>query len=364
MEKRINIICNYSSLYAGNFIPSILKLCEKLDFEVIVFSFPVEAENRNWVEYIKSKGYKVFFYRKKFFNKDIKLINSRNSINVIYTHFISGLKIKMVVPFNRRIKLFIHVHSDFSGNKKISLKRRIITMFERMFIRTDAIYIFVSKPLCLKSKFKHRFFVQNALCLDRIVARELNIDDFLKRNNIHKQDTIFLLFGWSPYVKGVDLAVKSFMSVPDDLQNKAKLIIVHGKDDGKRECINYLVDRLHDKSFLNNQNIIFIPPEEDVFSLYNISDIYIMASRSEGFSYSTLESLFFNLLCIVNDIEGVAWAKQFKSCLFFKRDSVIDLANLIKKCIGTKSLHKKKNDIAKKYDIEEWANKIKTILNT
>lgn len=362
MGKRINFICNYASMYAGNFIPSILNLCEKLSFESIVFSFPIEAEDRNWIKYIKSKGYTVFFYRNKFFKKDIRAINKNNGIDVVYTHFISGLKIKMVAPFNHHIKLFIHIHSDFSGNNKLSIKQRIKRVIENKLIRRDATYIFVSESLYFKDKSKNKFFVRNALCLDRIISNKLDSETFLNRYGIERQHTVFLLFGWSPYIKGVDIAVKSFLNLPDNLQNKAKFIIVHGKDDGRKKCIEYLTNRLGNDSFLSNSSILFVPPMEDIFSLYSLSDVYVLASRSEGFTYSILESLFLNLQCIVNDIEGCAWAKQYENCLFFKTNDVDDLSQQLKRCIGTKREHKKNYDIAKRFDINEWSNEIKGIL--
>ena len=362
MGKRINIVCNYSSIYAGNFIPSILNLCEKLDSDVIVFSFPIEAQNRKWVYFIKSQGYAVFFYRSNRFKKDISLINKNNDINLVYTHFISGLKIKMTIPFNRHIKLFIHVHSDFSGNKKPSLKQRIKKFIECKCIRTDSTYIFVSKPLFLKDKSKNKHYVCNALCLDRFFTSKVRSDNYLDTFHINKQDTIFLLFGWSPYIKGVDLAVKAFLDLPIDLQNKAKFIIVHGKDDGLKKCVDFLSEKLGNTSFLNNHNLIFLPPEEDVFSLYKMCDVYVMASRSEGFSYSLMESLYFNLRCIVSDIDGCAWAKQYDNCIFFKANDSQELSQIMKKCIGQKRNPTTNMEIAKKYDINIWSNEIKSIL--
>ena len=346
MGKRINIICNYSSIYGGNFIPSILHLCKKLDCELILFSFPRESENRNWVNSIKSKGYSVCFYDRKSFRKDILGICKANKIDVIYTHFISGLRIKMVFPFNHKIKLFIHVHSDFSGNNKLSFKQRARKLIENKFIRTDATYI----------------FVQNGLCLERVENEKLDRETFVKKYDVDSSKTIFLLFGWSPYIKGVDLAVKAFSTLSTELQNMAKLIIVHGKDEGKKVCLDFLTKQIGNNSFLNNSNIVFVPPTEDVFSLYKLSDVYVMSSRSEGFSYSLIEALYFNLNCIVNDIEGCAWSKQYNNCSFFKTNDIDNLSQLFKKYIGTKSNHNINSSIQNQYNIDIWSNDIMDIL--
>ncbi len=362
MEKRINIICNYSSIYAGNFIPSILNMCDNSDFEFIAFSFPEDAKERGWIKNIQSKGYDVFFYRKKYLKKDILAINKRNKISIVYAHFLSGLKVKFLYPFNHHVKLFIHIHSDFSGNQRISFKRRIKRFVENRFIRTDATYIYVSKPLFLESKQKHKYCVNNALCLDRIFSKKLDSKSFLNKYGINDQDTLFLLFAWSPYIKGLDLAVKSFLNLPEELQNHSKLIIVHGKDDGREKCIQFLNNQIGNNSYLDNKSIIFVAPEEDVFSLYGLADVYVMASRSEGFSYSLLEALYFDLKCIVNDIDGCAWAKPYEKCLFFKTNNIDNLSELFKSCVGLKSKHCPNSQIIEQYDINKWSNSIKGIL--
>lgn len=364
-KKNINIVCFYSSEYAGNFIPSLLNLanscCEDAN---IIFTFPKEAENRYWIKYLKEQKYKIFFiesFDKKAFKKELKAINKINNIDILYSHFISGLKIKMVYPFSRKIKLVIHVHSDFSANKKISIKRKIRRFFELRLLRTDAHYIFVSKSIVFKNG-KNFHCVENALCLNRIVGEKLDIDLFKSQYDIRDNYTVFLMFAWSPYIKGLDVVIKAFLNLSKAEKERIRLIVVHGRDDGYSKCVNFLSTQLGNKDFLNESFIKFVKPAEDVFSLYSLTDVFIAASRSEGFSYAVLESLYFGLNTIISDISGLKWAATYSLVDVFESENDSKLLKLIKNKIDFRSKKQINETVANDYNINKWCKNIKKIL--
>ena len=365
-SKRINIVCNYAAIYGGNFIPSLVFLCNSISDKVnIIFTFPKEAKGRTWIKYLEDKGYKIF-YIENFFSKkskkDFKKINKDQGINLIYSHFISSLKIKLLYPFTHRIKLKIHIHSDWNGNNAPSFKQRLLSFVDNHFFRTDAEYIYVSQNLYFNSKAKHKYYVPNALCLERIPSSPFNVEDFKYKHGIDDHDTILLFFGWAPYVKGLDVAIKSFLSLPSDKQGNYKFIIIHKRGDGLKTCLNYLIDKLGTDVFMRNKNIIFTEPAEDIFEFYKFSDIFISASRSEGFSYSILEAVYHGLHVFSSNIPGVEWSKQFAAVSFFENQNDGELSNLIIQFNGFKSRHKTNIDVAKKFDISKWCFGISSII--
>lgn len=363
-QARINIICDYSSVYGGNFIPSIFSLTKLLLEQncFVLFTFPIEAKDRNWTYYLIDSGFNVHFasFEKKKFKKEIKKINKENQINTIYTHFVSGLKIKLLYLFSKKMRIFVHVHSDFSGGQKRSIYLRIKNFFEHKVLRKDSTYIFVSKKMKEIYQNKRYMFVPNALCLDRIPCKKNDIELIKNQLLIDDKETVYLTFGWSPFVKGTDIAVKSFIESCKD-SNNAKLIVVYGKGDGYKKCIKFLKENV-DENILSNERVAFLPPSEDVFSYYQISDVFISSSRSEGFSYSILESLFFNLKVISSDIPGVSWSKKYPDVLFFQKDNVIECSERIKSLIGFKKTNRINEKLADEYNIEIWSTTIAHII--
>ena len=356
----INIVSHYSSLYGGNFIPSIFCLANKLKENGcnVIFTFPLEAKERYWAHYLQNNGFNVFFisFGDRIFKKELKKINKSNSVSVVYSHFISGLKMKALFLFSKT-KLLIHVHSDFSGGKKISMVTRIKKCIERNLLPKKARYIFVSEDLFKDfNKSNSSIHLPNALCAERIPCKQTNIEEIKKKYDINEEDTVFLTFGWSPLVKGTDIVVKSYLR----LNNKpnSKLIIVHGKNDGYEKCVKFLTSEIGNDEFLHNKNIVFLPPVEDVFSLYSISDVFISASRSEGFSYSVLEALYFNLNVICSDIVGTSWSKKYPNSTFFKSESVEELVQLLQKNIGYKKVDLINKQVLSDFSIDRWCDDV------
>lgn len=363
MGKVINIVCSYSSIYGGNFIPSILYLSKKISSSKkseVIFTFPLEAKERNWAKFIENQNFKVCFIDfKKAFLKNLRIINKKYKVTDIYSHFVSGFKIKMLYPFSKKIKLFIHVHSDFSAGKPESKFNQFKRFIEHRVLRKDANYIFVSKSMAQQYlENKNCTYLPNALAIDRTPCKKLDINLFKLKNNIKETDTLFLHFGWSPFVKGTDIVLKSFLKNINK-GDECKLIIVYGKNDGYNQLLSFLSK---ENIFLgkNDSRLIFMPPTEDVFSLFEISDIFVSSSRSEGFSYSILESIYFNLRVFSSNIPAVQWACKYSNVHFYKNIDELD------EIIRNSKNYKKKKIINKNaendFSLEKWADILIEIL--
>lgn len=62
--KKLLFICEYKSLYGGNFIPSLMALEKQMSTYGIscVYAFPKEAEQREWISFLKSEGKDIIFF--------------------------------------------------------------------------------------------------------------------------------------------------------------------------------------------------------------------------------------------------------------------------------------------------------------
>lgn len=360
--KTINIACSYASKYGGNFIPSILSLANEISKNnKVIFSFPETAKDRNWCHYLQEKGYLVNFFRAETRHEiqDIKKINKANKVDLIYTHFISTPIVKLLSPFSKKLKMVIHVHSDFSaGVKNKSLITKIKKALFTNALRKDAKYIYVSKSMMEQEKTMNSIYVRNALCLDRIPCKKLNKEEVLKRIKKKKGDIVFLAFGWSPKVKGIDITVKAFLEARQSFTQGAKLLIVCD-DNGVDKCLSYLKNEINYDQ--KDDDIYFLNPSEDVFSYYELADVFISSSRSEGFSYSLLESLYFGLEALVSDIDSTLWSKQYNAKIY----GVEDYKKLSELMVSLTTSEIKKTprlSIKNEYLIDKWVSEISEIL--
>ena len=363
-KKTINIVSHYGSIYGGNFIPSILDLCMTLKSDYnIVLSFPLEAKSRYWINYLLSLGIDIRFFRtgSPFQTiKDIKKINKTDNVDVVYTHFISPLLIKLACLFSKKIKLVIHIHSDFTGGKKEGALKRTKSYIADHLLRKGAYYIFVSEQMYTHFKLNKSIYLPNAYSPNRIPCNKFNIDCFKKKHNIASNDVILLFFGWSPYVKGADIVINAFLN---SKQSNKKLIVVHKRGNGKEIIDNYLKDKVPGE-YKHNNNIIFLPPQEDSQSLFEMSDVFISASRSEGFSYSILEAMINGDVILMSDISGTKWALKYDYVYDYQVEDYKLLAKLIDnvKSPYQNKIESRKNKLLKEYNIDKWADTIKLIL--
>lgn len=357
----ICIVCDYAAIYEGNFIPSLFELASKINEEKIIFCFPEQAKERKWIKKITDSGYKVFYFSRKkyFFLKDLRLICKSNAVNIIYTHFISQGLAKSIFPFSRRIKLVIHVHSDFSSNIKLPLKRRTIDYFFDHFVRRDSKYIYVSEDLFNKSKVKNKVYIPNAISKYRCKEINKNLFDDIS-SHFTKQTISFLVFAWSPFVKGLDVATKAFLDFNKDFPD-SKLLVVCNKEDGKKKALDYL----EKYNIRGIENLIFLEPIQNVYTYFNLCSAFISSSRSEGFSYSILEAIAIGKPVLMSDIVGTKWAEKFNCVFPYETENHKKLTELMKKIARKEYDQNFEPDsilVEETFSIDKWVNDVRAFL--
>lgn len=134
---------------------------------------------------------------------------------------------------------------------------------------------------------------------------------------------LVLLFGWSPYIKGVDIAARAIAGLQDE---GFVLGLVTGRD--------MTADKLRD--WLSSQgcaipNIRLLPPIENVFDYHQAADIMLSASRSETFSYALAEALYARVPCVLSDIPGTRWAAAYETATVFPAGDAAACAGALKK---------------------------------
>jgi len=108
----------------------------------------------------------------------------------------------------------------------------------------------------------------------------------------------FLLLGWEPKRKGVDLFAMAVGNLGEEGRRNKVFFIVGGS-----ETIKAIAELPRD--LLSDSRIRVISPRETFPALLDAIDVFVSASRSEGFSYAMAEALAAGKLVLSSDIPGV-----------------------------------------------------------
>jgi glycosyltransferase involved in cell wall biosynthesis len=280
--KNILHIMDYAAPYRGNFIRSIQFLEKEVESDGghLIYLFPIKAKNLDWVELLIKEGGSVYFIQNTFFFKkivftNIKLIRSiirSEHISIIHTHFMNYNYSLFLLKFlfYTRAKIIGHFHNHFLPPRNKYRKLKIlITNF------TYDLIIGVSEPVAISIKdagikTNKILCIYNALDFSRLdICEQMSFSDDIKRK-------VIMMFGWPFHRKGVDIAIEAVSQL---YMEKSNILLVISLAGEKEVFENEIINRLGQiPSWLS-----IIEPRDDVASYYNATDIFLSASREEGF---------------------------------------------------------------------------------
>ena len=368
---KILILTNYASVYGGNFIPSMEAFAQySIDKgNEVGFALDIKAKERIWCKSIQEK-YPIYFVKNKGSRKDAKELNQyikENGYDCVYSHFSYFYIACILCMINPHLAVVCHKHTDIGS--ELTLKRKIrLAIKKRIFYRNMSL-IFVSERL---RKFElmegkaNSYWLPNALVTTRFqkTKRETFRQELRSNLGIRLNDPVVLMFGWHTQVKGVDIALKAFKDLLHQHPNAHLLLVTSSAqgEDGTRKFAREFVD---DDTL---SKVIFLPPSQEVEKYHAAADIFLSSSRSEGFSYSILEALYLGELVVSSDLDGVQWAKKYRTVEFFPSEDIQLCSKMLDKSIN--NITAKQSDIIETsmrvendYEISEWVEKVYRILS-
>ena len=368
---KILILTNYASVYGGNFIPSMEAFAQySIDKgNEVGFALDIKAKERIWCKSIQEK-YPIYFVKNKGSRKDAKELNQyikENGYDCVYSHFSYFYIACILCMINPHLAVVCHKHTDIGS--ELTLKRKIrLAIKKRIFYRNMSL-IFVSERL---RKFElmegkaNSYWLPNALVTTRFqkTKRETFRQELRSNLGIRLNDPVVLMFGWHTQVKGVDIALKAVKDLLHQHPNAHLLLVTSSAqgEDGTRKIAREFVD---DDTF---SKVIFLTPSQEVEKYHAAADIFLSSSRSEGFSYSILEALYLGELVVSSDLDGVQWAKKYRTVEFFPSEDIQLCSKMLDKSIN--NITAKQSDIIEismrvenDYEISEWVEKVYRILS-
>ena len=191
------------------------------------------------------------------------------------------------------------------------------------------------------------------------------IKSFLKQK--FRDEKFILLIGHPWYLKGVDLLISAFLRISSEFPEH-KLVVAGWCPDPREK-------RFFEKIAGNNQKIEFMDPlkYEDVISFMSRCSIYVSASRTEALGRVLVEAMASRKPIVAPEVDGVPnIIHNGENGLLFKKESVDDLTEKIKKVLSDKKLSEKlatngynycQNHLSEEQYIEKYKHMIMSIVN-
>lgn len=366
-NKKMLFFCGYKSLYGGNFVPSLMALEDKLKIYGVncVYVFPKEAQDRKWIEFLKAERKRVLFFdfnlKNLEFCYELSRIVKENQIDYIYSHFAPILKVELFSKLNKDICVFIHIHSDFSAGKP-SINSKIKNFLMYKLFSGDVFFFGVSKDF-VQYNNKKIYYVPNGLAKRRVVSDHVGGKTIREQNEVLESETLCEIFAWSPIVKGLDIAVNAIKTLNEEDNVAIKLSIICGREMTIPKMKEWVSNNT--KCSGEENYLLYFEPREDVFSYHEAADILLATSRSEGFPYAVMEMLSLGKKCVVSDVPGLNWTKEYETVFPFQTESIDGCIKAIRNAINSERQLDMNvaESIQKNYSIDIWTDSITKQMN-
>jgi glycosyltransferase involved in cell wall biosynthesis len=333
VRKTVLHLADYGGPYAGNFIlflKALHKTLVSVDWrEVLIFS--EIARGRPWLKELEKEGIPIYFlpvtssWRMA---HALEIIATHEKAHIFHTHFTAfdisaWIALKLRKLKGQNCNLIWQVHSPVKV--KHSFSRRIKDRIKFRFMGEDAQIVVVSEggwhTMHERGMIAERSqVIVNGIDLERKCQVTKTRNEVRGEFAFQDDNVVLLLLGWDPLTKGVDLTLEALKNLRQH-DNKIKLMVV-----GTDELEKYL-SKLYGATLPDWLKIA--PPTESIYNYYAAADIFVSASRNEGFPYAVAEAMWSGLPVVLSDIPGLKWAQEASGATFFPSGDSRELARAI-----------------------------------
>jgi glycosyltransferase involved in cell wall biosynthesis len=367
-QPKVLHLADYGGSYPGNFIASLRALTPELARRGMeqVLAFSHVAEGRKWLDDLRSDGFAVRLLpsgSSKACREAMRLARTEE-VAVIHTHFTTFDVAAWVARqycglHGPAPEVVWHVHSptEFRPDVLRSLKDLVKW---RLMGRT-AYTVVVSEG-------GYRVMLERGVRSDRsrcvsngIDTRRLEVPAGERARarralGVADDDRLCVLFGWAPERKGVDLAIAAVRGLVEADRLPVKLVLV---GDAPTQALADQACPAGLPAWLQ-----VAPPLDLVGTYLAAADLFVSASRAEGFSYAVTEALAFGRLVATTDIPGMEWARSMPAAVFCSPEDAGDLQRAIRLALSwtpeecASRLAVSRGLIHERYTVEAWARHV------
>ncbi len=283
--------------------------------EIIVltsrFSQELPKYEKNWNIQIYRIWKNRFFFTLFALFLWLKLIKN---IDIIHTSTYNSAYVVYFLSFWINAKIILTSHEilwknwyDFKWKVKWFFYKKVEDWIYKMWFN----YVFVSNHV--KNIAKISYNLENTKTIYNWLDK-IKLKWNIKRKDLwfKETDVIGIFAGRPGWTKWLDFLLDNFQDI-QKLNPNFKLLILLLEKNNKNK-INNILEKTKNIDWIK---ILFEVEHNEVYDYMNISDIWIVPSRSEGFGYTALE---FSALWKTSVLSNVGWIPEinFWDCHFFK----------------------------------------------
>jgi len=296
-------------------------------------------------------------------SEDYDIINLHTTLAAFFA------RLGIMLSF-KRPKLVINTVHGYLFDDKSSFLKKIIMLLAEKFTKCVTNIVIVMNSLDYDIARKHKLYKDNIYlikgmgidlslfppisCEDKIVLR--------KKYNFKKDDLLLIYVAEFSKRKNQRFLLNSLSKLVDAGHKNIKLILL---GDGK------LLDELktYAQELNISNNVIFTGYSKDTCTYYQLSDICVSSSRSEGLPFNIMEAMSIGLPIVASKVKGhTDLVTKNENGFLFEYDNIDEFCNYVQTIYEDNSLlHKmgiKSKELSKCYSIDSvLSNTINIISN-
>jgi len=265
-------------------ITNLFKLITFFGFYNFLKTAIIEPYSKMRFKYFDYERLYQYEFRYLYLKKIIKMIQPY----IIHAHHFQYAPISSWLASKGKIPIITTIHSfshlvDSKKRRQECLKRRYKRIFD---ISTKLIAISsIIKEEAIKLGANPEKIVIIPNGVDTSLYSPNNQKEARERLNLDKDKKIILFTGTLLPIKGVDVLIKSFKVINDQIKDSLLVIVGEGREES---MLKHLVERLNLK-----KSVMFAgaKPQKEMPLWYKASDVFVLPSKSEGLSISLLEAM-------------------------------------------------------------------------
>jgi glycosyltransferase involved in cell wall biosynthesis len=325
-------VCSYHGPYPGTFIPTLIAVGEGvrtrlgLDYHCV---FPAAMRDRPWVRMLGAADIGTTFIdpgSRAGAVRDLARIVRAQNASLVRSHFSRWDVEAGVAGRSVRAASVWHMHSGRFGleatrarGARDAVKARALGgLCDRVITVSDALHRAAIARGFPERKVSTVWNGIDAERFERLPPRP----EARAALGITGDATVALSFAWSPHTKGTDVLVDAVRALGT---SGALVLVLVGHGAALTSITGSPLPSW----------IRVVAPRDDVETLFSAADVFVSASREEGFSYAIGEAMASGLPVVSSDIPGPAAYFSAAGVTTFRSEDASDLEAVLRRTCET-----------------------------